>query len=473
MTEIWLENKTFDEISIGDSAHIVRHLTQRDIELFAIVSGDLNPAHIDESYAKDDRFHGLIAHGLLGGAVISAVLGTHLPGPGTIYLDQELKFLKPVRPNDTIDVSVTVRSKEAARKTVVFDCLCINQKKEKVITGTALVIAPSEKIRRAAPELPEVRLTDHARLRQLVEKAKHLPPLRTAVVHPCDAVSLQGMDAAAQEGIIIPVLIGPELKIRAVAKAANISLSNYKIVDAPHSRAAAVQAVALARAGKVDALMKGSLHTDELMSAVVDHEHGLRTDRRMSHVFVMDVPSYKWPLLITDAALNIAPTLPEKRDICQNAIYLAHDLGIAQPKVALLAATEEVSAGMPATLDAAALSKMAQQGEITGGILDGPLALDNAINAEAARIKGIVSKVAGQADILVVPNIEAGNMLAKELDYLAAAESAGIVLGAQIPVILTSRADHAHARLASAALAALSSVGKKARLAAKMAAAKS
>jgi phosphotransacetylase/acyl dehydratase len=467
MTENWLENKTFDEIAVGDSAHTLRRLTQRDIELFAIVSGDLNPAHIDESYARDDRFHGLIAHGLLGGALISAVLGTKLPGPGAIYLSQGLKFLKPVRPGDTIDVSVTVRSKDAAKKTVVFDCLCVNQKKESVITGTAEVIAPSEKIRRPATELPNVELSQHDRLRQLIEKAKRLPPLRTAVAHPCDDVSLQGADAAASEGIIVPVLVGPEAKIRAAAKAAGISLEKYEILDAPHSHAAAALAVALAHDGKVDAVMKGSLHTDELMSAAVDREHGLRTDRRMSHVFVMDVPSYKWPLLITDAALNIAPTLAEKRDICQNAINLAHDLGLSMPKLALLAATEEVSADMPATIDAAALCKMAERGEITGGLLDGPLAFDNAINAEAARIKGIASPVAGCADILVVPNIEAGNMLAKELDYLAAAESAGLVLGARVPIVLTSRADHAHARLASAALAVLSAAGEKTRLDAK------
>ena len=469
MTDNWLENKTFDEIAIGDNAHTLRQLTRRDIELFAAVSGDTNPTHLDESFAKDDRFHGIIAHGLLGGALISAVLGTKLPGPGAIYLGQELKFLKPVRPGDTIDVIVTVRSKDAAKKIVVFDCRCANQKGEEVISGTATVIAPTEKIRHPAPELAEVEIIHHDRMGRLIEQAKKLPPLRTAVVHPCDEVSLQGMDAAARELLIIPVLIGPEARIRAAAEAANISLENYEIIATPHSHAAAAYAVELARNGKVDALMKGSLHTEELMSAVVDHDCGLRTDRRMSHVFVMDVPTYKWPLLITDAALNILPSLAEKRDICQNAIYLAQDIGLAQPKVAILAATEEVSASMPATLDAADLCKMADRGQIVGGILDGPLALDNAINAEAARIKGITSPVAGQADILVVPNIEAGNMLAKELDYLAASESAGIVLGACVPIILTSRADRAHARLASAALAVLSVAGEKARLTAKSA----
>ena len=275
------------------------------------------------------------------------------------------------------------------------------------------------------------------------------------------------MAAAAQEGLIIPLLIGNADKIHIAARIANIALTNYEIISVPHSHAAASKAVELVRDGKVDALMKGSLHTDELMSAVVDHDHGLRTDRRMSHVYVMDVPSYKWPLLITDAALNIAPSLVDKLHICQNAIHLAHDLGLPGPKVAILAATEEVCVSMPATIDAAALCKMAERGQIMGGTLDGPLALDNAINVRAAHIKRITSTVAGDADILVVPCIEAGNMLAKELEYLAAAEAAGIVLGARVPIILTSRADNTCSRIASAALAILTVVGEKTRKATK------
>jgi phosphate acetyltransferase len=466
MAETWLENKTYDEIALGDSAHIVRRLTQRDIELFAVVSGDTNPAYIDEIYAKDSRYHGLIAHGLLGGALISAVLGTKLPGPGTVYLEQELNFMLPVRPEDTIAVGVTAISKDDDQKIVVFDCVGINQDGKEVIKGTARVIAPTEKIRRAVIELPEVEVLHHNRLRLLIEQAKSLPPLRTAVVHPCDDVSLIGAVNAADEGLIIPVLVGPESKIRAAAESAQVSLKDYEIVDVQHSHAAAIQAVSMARDGKVGALMKGSLHTDELMSATLHRELGLRTESRMSHVFVMDVPTYKWPLLITDAALNIAPDLLTKRDICQSAIYLAHDLGLAKPKVALLAATETISIQMQATLDAAALCKMADRGQIKGAILDGPLAFDNAISAEATRIKHITSAVAGEADILMVPNIEAGNMLAKQLDYLAAAESAGIVLGARVPIILTSRADYPHARRASAALAVLSAAGTKARAAA-------
>lgn len=462
-TETVLDNRTYDEIAVGETARIVRHLTQRDIELFAVVSGDANPAHLDEAFAKVSSQHGLIAPELFGGALISAVLGTKLPGPGTVQLGQVLKFLNPVRPGDTLDVCVEALSKEDDKKAITFGCTVTNQNKEEVIKGTARVTAPTEKIHRPAVMLPDIELLHRDRLSQLVEMAKKLPPQRAAVVHPCDEVSLQGMKAAAEEGIIIPVLVGPEAKIRAASQAANIDLKNYEILNTPHSHAAAIEAVNMARNGTVTALMKGSLHTDELMSAVVHREQGLRTERRMSHVFVMDVPTYKWPLLITDAALNIVPDLLVKRDICQSAIYLANDLGMTKPKLALLAATETVNTNMQATLDAAALCKMADRGQITGGILDGPLAFDNAISARAAKIKHIESPVAGQADILVVPNIEAGNMLAKQLYYLAAAESAGIVLGARVPIILTSRADNAHARLASAALAVLTAAGDKAR----------
>lgn len=462
MDETLLENRTFDEIAIGDSAHIVRQVTRRDIDLFAVVSGDVNPSHLDEDYAKKNA--GLVAHRLFGGAMVSAVLGTKLPGPGTVYHAQDLKFMHAVHPNDIIDVRVTVRSKDPAQKIIVLDCAGINQNGQEVFSGVAQVFAPSEKISRSVVELPEVGVVRHDRLRRLVEKTKSLPPLRTAVVHPCDEVSLQGMAEAAREGLIIPVLVGPESKIRTVAESKNISLQGMEIVSVEHSHAAAIAAVNLARDGKVGALMKGSLHTDELMSAVVHREGGLRTERRMSHVFVLDVPTYKWPLLITDAALNIAPDLKLKRDIVQNAIYLAHDLGMPEPKVAILAATETISLDMQATMDAAILCKMADRGQITGGVLDGPLAFDNAISVEATRIKHIVSPVAGQADILVVPNIEAGNMLAKQLSYLAASEAAGIVIGARVPVILTSRADNAHARLASAALAVLSATGEKMRM---------
>jgi phosphotransacetylase len=274
-------------------------------------------------------------------------------------------------------------------------------------------------------------------------------------VHPVDAASLLAAVDAASAGLIVPVLIGPAARIQAVAKAVRVDISSLRLIDTPDSCAAAAQAVALARKGDVALLMKGDLHTEELMHAVVDSESGLRTARRISHVYLMDVPDYSRLLLITDAAINIAPTLQEKVCIVQNAIDLAHMLGIAQPRVAILAAVETVSGKMRSTIDAAALCKMADRGQITGGLLDGPLAFDNAINEAAAAEKGIISPVAGRADILVVPDLEAGNMLAKQLSFLAGAEAAGVVLGARVPIILTSRADSASTRLASCALAVL------------------
>ena len=464
MTEALIENKTFDEINVGDYAKITRKLTRRDIELFAIVSGDINPAHLDDEYSFKSRFHGVIAHGMLSGAMFSAVLGTKLPGPGTIYLDQGIKFLKPVRPDDTIEVTVTVATKDMEKKTLSLNCIGVNQKGQEVVIGIATVLAPTEKIRHSYAGMPEAQILHHDRMSLLIEKAKGYEALRTAVVHPCDATSLEGMRDATDAGLIYPILVGPENKIRAAAQAANISLEGCEILNVEHSHAAAIEAVALARDGKVGALMKGSLHTDELMAAVVHREKGLRTESRMSHVFVMDVPTYKFPLLITDAAINIAPDLECKKYITQNAIHMAHALGLSDPKVAILAASETVNLNMPATLDAAALCKMAHRGQIKGSTMDGPLAFDNAISLEAARIKGIDSPVAGQADVLVVPNIESGNMLAKQLAYLGAAEAAGIVLGAKVPVMLTSRADPPHARLASAALAVLANVEQKSRL---------
>jgi len=275
------------------------------------------------------------------------------------------------------------------------------------------------------------------------------------VVHPCDAASLLGALEAGARGMIVPVLVGPERKIRAIAAAAKASLAGVKIVSTEHSHAAAQAAVDLARAGKVDALMKGSLHTDELMEAVVATSTGLRTARRVSHVFVMDVPTYPRLLFVTDAAVNIAPTLDDKADIAQNAIDLAHMLGIVEPRVAVLSAVETVTSKIESTLHAAALCKMAQRGQITGGLIDGPLAFDNAVSEQAARAKGITGDVAGRADILLVPDLEAGNMVAKQLQYLAGAESAGIVLGTRVPIALVSRADSVRTRLASAAVMAL------------------
>jgi phosphate acetyltransferase len=295
----------------------------------------------------------------------------------------------------------------------------------------------------------------HEKYERLIARCKALTPVPTAVAHPCDESSLRGAVEAAELGILQPILVGPRARIEAVAAQFQLDLSGYEIVDAPHSHAAAEMAVQLVREGKAELLMKGSLHTDELMGAVVRTGTGLRTERRISHAFIMDVPNLDRPLIVTDAAINIFPTLEDKVHIVQNAIDLAHALGFPQPKVAILSAMETVNPKVPSTVEAAALCKMADRQQITGGILDGPLALDNAINLAAARIKKIDSPVAGLADILVVPDLEAGNMLAKSLTFMADADAAGIVLGARVPIILTSRADSVTTRLASCAVAAL------------------
>jgi phosphate acetyltransferase len=295
----------------------------------------------------------------------------------------------------------------------------------------------------------------HEKYERLIARATELPPKTTIVVHPCDESSLRGAIEAAEAGLIVPILVGPETKIRATAAEAGLDLQSCEIVAAPHSHGAATRAVELIRSGRGEILMKGSLHSDELLHAVASREAGLRTARRISHVFIMDVPTYPLPLFITDAAVNIAPDLEAKRDIVQNAIDLHLALGLGTPRVAILSAVETVTTKMPSTIDAAALCKMADRGQITGGVLDGPFALDNAISPEAARIKGLRSEVAGRAQILVVPDLEAGNMLAKNLSFLANADAAGLVLGARVPVVLTSRADAVRTRLASCAVAVL------------------
>jgi phosphotransacetylase len=297
--------------------------------------------------------------------------------------------------------------------------------------------------------------TGSGKYEQLLERCRGLAPVPTAVAHPCEESALAGPIEAGEHGLIEPILVGPAARIREIAREKGIELGKAEIVDVPHSHAAADRAVALVREGRAELLMKGSLHTDELLGAVVARETGLRTARRLSHVFVMDVPTYHKVLIVTDAAINIAPGLEDKVDICQNAIDLAISLGLERPKVAILAAVETVNSRMPATLDAAALCKMAERGQIRGGVIDGPLAFDNAISRDAARIKGIESPVAGDPDILLVPDLEAGNILAKQLTFLAQADSAGLVLGARVPIILTSRADNVRSRIASCAVAML------------------
>jgi phosphate acetyltransferase len=460
MSKGMLENKVFDDLSIGDSASLVRLVNDDDIKLFAAMSGDASPSATDPRTAGGGTGHTVI-HGMWTGGLVSTLIGTQLPGPGTIYLGQDLRFGKPVATGDTITATVTVREKRPDSRIVLLDTRCTNQRGEEVLSGLATVVAPSQRQSLVRLSLPEVTIQRHDRYEHYVQQARELPALATAVVHPCSPEAILAAIEARDEGLIDPVMVGPEYRIRAAAEQAGASLSGVRIEPAEHSHAAADRAVALASSGKVAALMKGSLHTDELLAAVVAPGSGLRTERRISHVYVLDVPSYAKPLVVTDAAINIAPTLAQKRDICQNAIDLMRLLGIDEPLVAVLAAVETVNPEMQATLDAAALCVMATRGQITGARVDGPLAFDNAISLDAARIKEIVSPVAGRADILVVPNLEAGNMLAKQLIYLAGADAAGLVLGARVPIILTSRSDSLKVRLASVALAKLAAARRR------------
>ena len=449
----YLESRTFDEINLGDSSTLVRTLHAEDIQLFAIMAGDINPAIVDRDFSNSRE---VIAHGMWSASLISTVLGTQFPGPGTVLLDQSLRFLQPVTLNDTISITVTVKEMILLTRDIIFDCICTNQNGQTVVSGTARIQAPSEKTRTRRLAMPNITISDkYARLQTLVARAKGFPAIDMAVVHPCDLESLKGALMAAEAGLIDPILIGPEAKIRTIAEENGLDLKQHRIVSVRHSHESAAMAVTLIRNGDAEALMKGSLHTDEMMAEVVSRAAGLRTARRISHVFLMDVPSYSHPIMITDAAVNIAPTLEDKIDIIQNAIDLAHIIGVPNPKVAILSAIETINPKIQSTLDAAALCKMADRGQIRGGQLDGPLAFDNAVSIMAARTKGINSPVAGQADILVVPDLESGNMLAKQLEYMAHALAAAIVLGAKVPIVLTSRADTAETRIASCVIASL------------------
>ncbi|MGC4075571.1 MAG: bifunctional enoyl-CoA hydratase/phosphate acetyltransferase [Rubrivivax sp.] len=451
----WLENTTFDELAVGQSATMRRALTDADIAGFAAISGDLNPTHLDDRFAREEGLAGRTAHGMWSGALVSTVLGTVFPGPGTRYVSQRMDFHGTARSGDVLEVRVAVRAKDAASGRVTLDCSVRRQDGTLLMDGLAVVEAPRHKERvRKATGLRWHVFDAAAGVRSLIEQAARHAGLRCAVVHPCDPESLRGALDAAHHGLFTPVLVAPRERLQATAEAAGLSLAGVEIEDVRHSHAAAERAAEMAAEGAVQALMKGSLHTDEVMKAVLSRAE-LRTERRISHVFRFDAPAYHKPLLVTDAAMNIAPTLNEKAHIVQNAIDLARVLGVDLPKVAVLAAVEGVNPKMACTLDAAALCKMADRGQIRGGIVDGPLAFDNAISAEAARTKGIVSPVAGDPDILMVPDLVSGNILAKQLEYLGGAVGSGIVLGARVPIALTSRADGATARLASAALAVL------------------
>ena len=450
-----IENHTFDELAVGDKHTYARTLTPEDFERFSRAAGELDPAAVESGLVTTNGFEAIAGAAGWAGALVASVIAGQFPGLGSQLVRQSLADQGPAAPGDAVTLAVSVRAKGEGRR-VTLDLRAVNQRGEAILAGSAEVVAPAEKIARGRVRGRSDEIHEKGRrYRQLLDLVRGFKPLRTAVVHPCDEASLVGAVEAAREKLIEAVLVGPEEKIRRAAELANVDLAGFEIVDAQHSHAAAVAAVAMAREGKVEALMKGALHTDELMRAVVDATNGLRTARRITHVFAIDAPNYPRPLFITDAAVNIYPNLLDKRDIIQNAIDMVRALGIITPRVAILSAVETVSPDIHSTIDAAALCKMADRGQISGGILDGPLAFDNAVSDEAARTKGIVSPVAGRADILVAPDFEAGNMLAKQLEYLAEAEMAGIVLGARVPIMLTSRADKTIARLGSCAIALL------------------
>lgn len=450
-----LENRTFDEINVGDSASLTRAFRSDDLQTWAAVTGNIGLVQAYEAAAREGVASEGGGHGTWGTALLSAIISTQLPGAGTTIRATNIRYVVPLAVGTKVTGTVTVAGKNAQDRSVTLDCRCVDAGGTTIITGVVDVVAPNKKIRETAGDLPIVSLRREDRYLLLLQMCEGLPAATTAVVHPCSQDSLTGAVRAAERNLITPILVGPEARIRRVAEAEGLDISPYRLVSAEHSHHSAELAVAMVRSGEVELLMKGSLHTDELLTEVLRRETGIRTERRLSHCFLLSVPTYARPFILTDAAINIAPDLAAKRDICQNAIDLARAIGIAVPKVAILAAVETVNADMPATLDAAALCKMADRGQIKGGLLDGPLAFDNAADEEAAQAKGIVSPVAGKADILVVPDLEAGNMLAKQLTFMAQAEAAGIVAGARVPIILTSRADSVRTRLASAALANL------------------
>lgn len=450
-----LTNVTFDEIQLGATAELTVTMTQNQIDVAAMVSGDVDAFYLMQPGDADTRQKAKKTEAAGAEAIVSILLGTRLPGPGSKIRHRDLRFSGDFVVGDTLTAKVTVREKRKDGNLVVFDCRCVNQAGEELVSGMVTVVAPTSRLVYDNTKPPQLELRWGDAFAQIIKGCQGCEAVTCAVVHPCDRDSLMGAIEAARRGFIVPVLVGPEAKIRKAADEAQIDLSPYRIVSTPHSHASAEKAVELARAGEVESLMKGSLHTDEIMAAIVPASAGLRTSRRISHAFVMDVSTYPKMFMMTDAAVNIFPTLDDKRDIVQNAIDLAHVLGIEMPKVGILSAEEMVNSKIPSTIDAAALCKMADRGQITGGILDGPLAFDNAISAQAAKTKGIVSPVSGDVDILLAPDLESANMLFKQLTYLAGAEGAGIVLGTRIPVVLTSRADSIRTRLASTAVMAL------------------
>ncbi|NJO54044.1 MAG: bifunctional enoyl-CoA hydratase/phosphate acetyltransferase [Bacteroidales bacterium] len=447
-------NRTWDELAVGDEASTKRVCAANDLYVFAHASGNLNPLHLPGRDENRDGRDDAVAPSMWVGALVSAVLGNILPGPGTLYRAQSFRFLSRVHVGDELTVRVRVREKRA-KPCVVLDTSVSLADGTLVADGVAEVDAPVVKLTFPPHEIPELLVERHQQFDRMIGMCQDLEPLPTAVVAPEDKNSLGGAILGYEAGLCVPILIGAKARILDCARQLGADISRLEIVDIEDEHEAAARAVAMVHEGRVRAVMKGNIHSDDLLEHVVKKDGGLRVGRRISHVFVMDCPGIPHPLIISDAAINIAPDLETKVSIVQNAIDIALALGMDKPRVGILSAIETVNPAMPSTLDAAVLSKMAERGQIKGGIVDGPLAMDNAIDMEAARTKGITSLVAGRAQVLIAPNIESANMLAKELTFLAHAEAAGLVVGARVPVIMTSRADNDKSRLASCALALL------------------
>lgn len=449
-----LVNRTFEELAPGDCAELRRLVTADDLYVFAAASGNFNPMHLTDSDLDGDGRPERVAPGMFVASLISAVLGTQLPGAGTLYRRQGLVFHERAHAGDELCCRVEVLEKlEGGALRLATQVRRLGDGAT-IVSGEAEVLAPPTKFEADHVEVPGLIVQRHRHFEALLARVRPMPAMPTAVVCPDDDNALGGAMLAAREGLIVPVLVGSQRAIAQAAGEIGADLRGIEVVDIEGDAAAAARACALVHEGRVGAVMKGHLHTDDLLRPMLDKAGGLRTGKRFTHVFVMDVPGRPEPLLVTDAAINIAPDLPTKVDICQNAIDLARWLGL-EPRVGVLSAVETVNPAIQSSVDAALLSKMADRGQIRGGQVEGPLAMDNAVDQAAARTKGLGGGVAGRANILVVPGIDAGNMLAKQLAFVSHAEGAGLVLGARVPVILNSRSDSPVSRLASCAVAVL------------------
>jgi phosphotransacetylase/acyl dehydratase len=455
-----IRNTTWDELIVGQSATLERTCTANDLVVFAHASGNTNPIHMPNTDIDGDGTIDTVAPSMWVGSLVSSVLGTLLPGAGTLYRSQTFRFHGRAKQDDRLIITVRCLEKRE-RPMAVFETFVTLKDGTLIADGVAEVEAPLLTVIWQGKDLPALLVDEHDHFGALVARCQQLPPMPTAVVCPDDKNSLGGALLAQREGLIAPYFIGSRSAILKCADAMGEDISGIVISDIEDHTEAAARAVAMIHAKEARAVMKGNVHSDEILAQVVKKDGGLRSSRRISHVFAMDVPTLSHLLFISDAAINIAPDLMTKVDITQNAIDLAIACGMRVPKVGILSALETVNPNIPSTIDAAVLAKMAERGQIKGGVVDGPLAMDNAMDMEAAKTKGITSLVAGRAEVLIVPNMEAGNMLAKELTFVARAEAAGLVVGAKAPVMLTSRADNDKARLASCALAQLYSHWKE------------